>query len=1287
MNKVKFLFLFGILALALIAAPPALAHANLVRSEPPANSAQPTPPTRVRLWFSEDVEPSFSSVSVLDKNGVAVDQGDSHRMSGDATGMQVSLKDNLPQGLYTVVWKTTSAVDGHVVGGSFAFTVGNVPLSDSSPRAIMSQVDTALSNSAAPPLYQVIVRWLNVLLLALFVGSFMFPLLILFPALRAKKDEPLLRVYADYFRSSDAPADPDAALAPWSARWLRYTQIAFVLYALVTVATLVAQAYTVGGIATSILLILTATRFGTVWLFRVAILVALGVVLLRARWQFTARLRANRALLLAVALGLLLLVTQSLNSHGAAVTDPPVLPLVVDLIHLLGAVIWIGGLVQLIATLPALLGALPPSAKMRTLSAVISCFSLVAFLTVGVIIVSGVYSMIVQVGSLEAFFATLYGETLMVKFALIVPLLALGALNLIVNRHAYARAAERAIPFIHRIDVIVALEIVFAAAVLLAVGFLTSVAPSKSAFDPASTLWIETHTVDDLNVTLGVAPALVGANDFDVKVQDAAGQPVSDASVVRLLGTMREMDMGTQEIATTAQGNGHYTIHGDLMSMVGTWQIQVLVRRAGHDDARTAFVVPALNQRAPQTALPLLQENTSAQVGLALTLFGFAMGTASVLLLKPRRARWTSLIGALAVSLIGTLAIYQVVVSAPPGQTVIVPVVPGFAHLQPNPVRPVPAQIAAGRQVFLQNCATCHGVDGKGDGPAAANLNPKPADLTIHAPLHTDGDLYWWVTNGISGTAMPVWESRLTDLQRWQVVTFVKNTFGVNATPTPPPAAATAQSIVLVGHPAADFNVTLTISPPSGAPPTFDAEFTDANKQPATDVQSATLEFTWLDQNGNPTPVNLTAGADGHYRASGNFLSQPGMWLMRVIAQRQSGELVALFPFYQAGNQAGSQANDARARQVLQQSDAQMNTLKTLRATQDLADGNGGSATTQYEYQAPDRLLYQVIGGIESIAIGATQYDLQNGVWASRARVDPFAFPSFDNVSQANGIRLGRTDTLNGAPMQIVESTLGSGDTATRFAFWIGATDRLVHQYAMVAPSHFMMQYYLDYNAPLDIPTPTVGEIDLRQQVAGMNVELSVLPRAAGVSDFDVRLTDASGPPVDNASRVMLVTGMTNMTHEANSVRALPAGGGHYRASGPWIYMGGPWQIGLVVQTADKNTRTAAFQFNVPENNGPVVSQRIDNSPSSVQQINELVYAGTVVPDQTNVTAQQSVRVTAMLMAPDQTRCGGKMTLPELTLTTNFSAAGIAELEFAAPRTAQVRATCASDGLVLAITS
>jgi len=66
-------------------------------------------------------------------------------------------------------------------------------------------------------------------------------------------------------------------------------------------------------------------------------------------------------------------------------------------------------------------------------------------------------------------------------------------------------------------------------------------------------------------------------------------------------------------------------------------------------------------------------------------------------------------------------------------------------------------------------------------------LNPKPINFTIHVPVHTDGELYWWVTNGIPGSAMPAWANSLTDDQRWQVVAYLRRTFQGDATPTPTP--------------------------------------------------------------------------------------------------------------------------------------------------------------------------------------------------------------------------------------------------------------------------------------------------------------------------------------------------------------------------------------------------------------------------------------------------------------------------------------------------------------------
>jgi putative copper export protein/mono/diheme cytochrome c family protein/peroxiredoxin len=82
--------------------------------------------------------------------------------------------------------------------------------------------------------------------------------------------------------------------------------------------------------------------------------------------------------------------------------------------------------------------------------------------------------------------------------------------------------------------------------------------------------------------------------------------------------------------------------------------------------------------------------------------------------------------------------------------------------------------ISAGLNHFEQNCTGCHGVSGHGDGPAASSLPVKPADLSApHTALHTGGDLYWWVTHGITGSPMPGFGDVLTDDERWDIINFL----------------------------------------------------------------------------------------------------------------------------------------------------------------------------------------------------------------------------------------------------------------------------------------------------------------------------------------------------------------------------------------------------------------------------------------------------------------------------------------------------------------------------------
>jgi len=88
---------------------------------------------------------------------------------------------------------------------------------------------------------------------------------------------------------------------------------------------------------------------------------------------------------------------------------------------------------------------------------------------------------------------------------------------------------------------------------------------------------------------------------------------------------------------------------------------------------------------------------------------------------------------------------------------------------------PHEVSLALGARVYAQRCASCHGAQGRGDGPAAAGVSPPPADLRDSAVLaaSTPLDFYRRITHGVPGTAMPSFDSLLSREERWAVVAHV----------------------------------------------------------------------------------------------------------------------------------------------------------------------------------------------------------------------------------------------------------------------------------------------------------------------------------------------------------------------------------------------------------------------------------------------------------------------------------------------------------------------------------
>ena len=99
----------------------ALGHSGLQRAEPPADSKLSRPPSEIKLYFTERLEPAYSTVRVKDEHGAQVDREDSHVDASNPLLLRATLLP-LEHGAYTVIWRVLS-VDGHVTEGRFTFRV------------------------------------------------------------------------------------------------------------------------------------------------------------------------------------------------------------------------------------------------------------------------------------------------------------------------------------------------------------------------------------------------------------------------------------------------------------------------------------------------------------------------------------------------------------------------------------------------------------------------------------------------------------------------------------------------------------------------------------------------------------------------------------------------------------------------------------------------------------------------------------------------------------------------------------------------------------------------------------------------------------------------------------------------------------------------------------------------------------------------------------------------------------------------------------------------------------
>ena len=556
---------------------PALAHALVQRSDPPANQLVLRAPKEITLVFSEPFDPQRTEVRVLDQDGRRVDR-QGFRFSANRREARVPVQLPGP-GIYTVTWRTLSAVDLHTYDGFFTFTLGPLRPGSFAPRS---------GAATGPSPWEVAARWLMFVGAAVLVGGLLIQRFLLPAALDSWKPP------AEWMR---------VVLRRWRfAGWLG--AMVFLIGVLGELAAQAARAAAAIGeewaAALAQLSVAESTRVPL--LLKIpATLILLTLLQRRApattREPPTALVARTPALpgiaIVEVGLAGLMLLGISLTSHAAAAPTP--LPLLMDWLHLASAAVWVGGLAYLALILAPALRGLSPHERTQVLGPFAQLFSNLALASVSMLILTGLYAAWANIPSVQAVPATAYGRTLAIKLAILVPLLATAAVNLLVTRPRLLDAARQALAdakLPKRFVRLVRSEVALATLVLLAAAVLALLPTARQvwALGPRQEIALVRRT-DALEGALRIVPYQVGENAFELRLRTLQSNlPVPDARV-RFTFLPLGFHLGTTVADASPEGDGRYVLRGSYIGTRGPWLITVTVRQRGEQDVRLLYPV------------------------------------------------------------------------------------------------------------------------------------------------------------------------------------------------------------------------------------------------------------------------------------------------------------------------------------------------------------------------------------------------------------------------------------------------------------------------------------------------------------------------------------------------------------------------------------------------------------------------------------------------------------------------------------------------------------------------
>jgi copper transport protein len=403
-------------------------------------------------------------------------------------------------------------------------------------------------------------------------------------------------------------APPDVVGARFAARWRRVVVAAWAAALVATVALYILQGALAADVPLSealssdVLREVAETRFGTVSLVRLGLLAACAAVWPAVRRSVEPRASVGAAaaavrptaavLTVGGLLVVALLATPGISGH-AGTTEPVGLNVTADLLHMVAAAMWMGGLLLLVVGAFPATRDLPEHARAGVLAPVVARFSDLAVVAVAVLVVSGGFRAWAEVRSLDALTDADYGVVLLVKVAAVLPILALGAVNNRWTKPRIVRAAEsdpdrgdRPVGTLRRL---VVAEVALGAIVVGITAVLVNLPPARveaGADEPS----MSTAAVGHHELHVMVDPGEVGENRVHIRAADEHGEPVH-FDAMRVLFRMPEEDIGPLVASAEPTGPGEFVVHGHQLSVPGEWTLEIVVRSGEFDEERTTVDV------------------------------------------------------------------------------------------------------------------------------------------------------------------------------------------------------------------------------------------------------------------------------------------------------------------------------------------------------------------------------------------------------------------------------------------------------------------------------------------------------------------------------------------------------------------------------------------------------------------------------------------------------------------------------------------------------------------------